>query len=131
MAITPDSGERYLSTPVFLEKEEPSLSFFNTLGRSKQAFLPQHLGQAAIYTDGPTMDGYLGLTEARRLMVADLLRRYLEYRGFHVQQVINLTDLDDRTIEGAAAAGLSLEDFTQGYIDEFFKDIDYPAAAAG
>ncbi len=123
VAITPDSGERYLSTPVFLEKEEPSLSFFNTLGRSKQAFLPQHLGQAAIYTDGPTMDGYLGLTEARRLMVADLLRRYLEYRGFHVQQVINLTDLDDRTIEGAAVAGLSLEDFTQGYIDEFFKDI--------
>ncbi len=124
VAITPDSGERYLSTPVFLEKEEPSLSFFNTLGRSKQAFLPQHLGQAAIYTDGPTMDGYLGLTEARRLMVADLLRRYLEYRGFHMQQVVNLTDLDDRTIQGAAAAGLSLEDFTQRYIDEFFQDID-------
>jgi cysteinyl-tRNA synthetase len=124
VAITPDSGERYLSTPVFLEKEEPSLSFFNTLGRSKQAFLPQHLGQAAIYTDGPTMDGYLGLTEARRLMVADLLRRYLEFRGFHMQQVVNLTDLDDRTIQGAAAAGLSLEDFTQRYIDEFFQDID-------
>jgi cysteinyl-tRNA synthetase len=124
VAITPDSGERYLSTPVFVEKEEPSLSFFNTLGRSKQAFLPQHLGQAAIYTDGPTMDGYLGLTEARRLMVADLLRRYLEFRGFHMQQVVNLTDLDDRTIQGAAAAGLSLEDFTQRYIDEFFQDID-------
>ena len=124
VAITPDSGERYLSTPVFVEKEEPSLSFFNTLGRRKQAFIPQHLGQAAMYTDGPTMDGYLGLTEARRLMIADLLRRYLEYRGFHVQQVVNLTDLDDRTIQGAEAAGLTLEEFTQGYIEEFFKDID-------
>jgi cysteinyl-tRNA synthetase len=124
VAITPDSGERYLSTTLFVEKEKPSLSFFNTLGRRKQAFLPQHLGQATIYTDGPTMDGYLGLTEARRLMMADLLRRYLEYRGFHVQQVINLTDLDDRTIQGAEAAGLSLEDFTQSFIDEFFKDID-------
>ncbi len=124
VAITPDSGERYLSTPVFVEKEEPSLSFFNTLGRRKQAFIPQHLGQAAMYTDGPTMDGYLGLTEARRLMIADLLRRYLEYRGFHVQQVVNLTDLDDRTIQGAEAAGLTLEKFTQVYIDEFFKDID-------
>ena len=98
---------------VFVEKEKPSLCFFNTLGRSKQAFLPQHLGQAAMYTDGPTMDGYLGLTEARRLMVADLLRRYLEYRGFHVKQVVNLTDLDDRTIQGAEAAGMTLEAFTR------------------
>ncbi len=124
VAITPDSGERYLSTPVFVEKEKPSLCFFNTLGRSKQAFLPQHLGQATIYTDGPTMDGYLGLSEARRLMAADLLRRYLEYRGFHVKQVVNLTDLDDRTIQGAQAAGLTLEAFTQKYIEEFFNDID-------
>jgi cysteinyl-tRNA synthetase len=139
VAITPDSGERYLSTPVFVEKEEPSLCFFNTLGRSKQAFIPQHLGQAAMYTDGPTMDGFLGLTEARRLMVADLLRRYLEYRGFHVQQVVNLTDLDDRTIQGAEAAGMSLNAFTERYIEEFFKDIDvlrlrraaaYPRATA-
>jgi cysteinyl-tRNA synthetase len=124
VAITPDSGERYLSTPVFAEKEQPSLGFFNTLGRSKQAFLPQHLGQAAMYTDGPTMDGYLGLTEARRLMAADLLRRYLEYRGFHVQQVVNLTDLDDRTIQGAEAAGMTLTDFTGQYIAEFFQDSD-------
>jgi cysteinyl-tRNA synthetase len=124
VVITPDSGERYLSTPVFVEKEEPSLCFFNTLGRSKQAFIPQHLGQAAMYTDGPTMDAYLGLTEARRLLIADLLRRYLEYRGFHVKHVVNLTDLDDRTIQGAEAAGMSLEDFTQGYIEEFFNDID-------
>ena len=124
VAITPDSGERYLSTTLFVEKEKPSLCFFNTLGRSKQAFVPQHLGQAAMYTDGPTMDGYLTLTDARRLMFADFLRRYLEYRGFHVHQVVNLTDLDDRTIQGAEAAGLPLGAFTQQYIDEFFKDID-------
>jgi cysteinyl-tRNA synthetase len=139
VAITPDSGERYLSTPLFADKEQPSLCFFNTLGRSKQAFIPQHLGQTAMYTDGPTMDGYLGLTEARRLMVADLLRRYLEYRGFQVKQVVNLTDLDDRTLQGAEAAGMPLEAFTHRYIEEFFKDIDalrlkrveaYPQATA-
>ena len=124
VAITPDSGERYLSTPLFAEKEKPSLCFFNTLGRSKQAFIPQHLGQAAMYTDGPTMDRLLTMTDARRLMMSDLVRRYLEYRGFHVKQVINLTDLDDRTIQGAAAAGMPLEAFTRRYIDEFFRDID-------
>ncbi len=124
VAIAPDGGERYLSTTLFVEKEKPSLCFFNTLGRRKEAFLPQHLGQVAMYTDGPTMDGYLTLTAARRLMAADLLRRYLEYRGFHVKQVVNLTDLDDRTIQGAEAAGLPLGAFTQAYIDEFFKDID-------
>lgn len=124
VAIAPDSGERYLSTTLFVEKEKPSLCFFNTLGRRKEAFLPQHLGQVAMYTDGPTMDGYLTLTDARRLMAADLLRRYLEYRGFHVKQVVNLTDLDDRTIQGAEAAGLPLGAFTQQYIDEFFKDIE-------
>ncbi|AEB08954.1 cysteine synthase [Desulfobacca acetoxidans] len=124
VAIAPDSGERYLSTPLFAEKARPTLCFFNTEGRSKQAFLPQHLGQASIYTDGPTMDGYLTLTDARRLMVADLLRRYLEYRGYQVKQVVNLTDLDDRTIRGAVAAGLPLNAFTQQYIDEFFADID-------
>jgi len=124
VAIAPDSGERYLSTPLFVDKEKPTLCFFNTQGRSKQAFLPQHLGQASIYTDGPTMDGYLTLTEARRLLVADLLRRYLEYRGFQIKQVVNLTDLDDRTIQGAEAAGLPLSAFTQHYVEEFFKDID-------
>ncbi len=124
VALTPDSGERYLSTTLFVEKEKPSLRFYNTLGRSKEAFLPQHLGQAAIYADGPTMDGYLTLTDARRLMFADLLRRYLEYQGLQVKQVVNLTDLDDRTIQGAEAAGLPLGAFTQQYIEEFFKDID-------
>lgn len=124
VAIAPDSGERYLSTPLFVEKEQPSLCFFNTLGRSKQAFSPLHLGRATIYTDGPTMDSYLQLSEARRLLVADLLRRYLEFRGYQVQQVVNLTDLDDRTIQGAEAAGLPLAAFTGKYIEEFFADLD-------
>ena len=124
VAITPDSGERYLSTPLFVDKEQPSLCFFNTLGRRKQAFSPLHLGKASLYTDGPTMDRNLTLADARRLLVSDLLRRYLEFRGYEVQQVVNLTDLDDRTIQGAEAAGLPLAAFTGQYIEAFFADLE-------
>lgn len=123
VAICPDSGERYLSTPLFAEKEKPSLRFYNTLTRRKEAFVPLRSGEVTIYTDGPTMNAYLSLAAARRLVVVDLLRRYLEYQGFAVQQVVNLIDIDDKTIQGAAAAGLPLPEYTNRYKEEFFQDL--------
>jgi cysteinyl-tRNA synthetase len=124
VAIAPDSGERYLSTPLFVEKEEPSLKFFNTLSRRKEAFWPLKAGEVSLSLDGPTMNAYLSLAEARKLVVADLLRRFLEYQGIEVHEVVNLIDIDDRTIQGAEASGQNLNDFTSRYIEEFFHDLD-------
>ncbi|MBW1916416.1 MAG: cysteine--tRNA ligase [Deltaproteobacteria bacterium] len=123
VAICPDGGERYLSTPLFAEKEKPSLVFYNTLTRQKEAFSPLKPGEVTIYTDGPTMNAHLSLTGARRLVMVDLLRRYLEYQGLAVRLVVNLIDLDDKTIQGAAAAGQPITEFTRHYATEFFKDL--------
>jgi cysteinyl-tRNA synthetase len=122
VAIAPDGGERYLSTPLFTEKEAPTLRFYNTLTRIKEAFEPRRPGQAAIFADGPALYGHLSLGVARRLVVADLLHRYLNSRGFQVRQVVSHIDLDDRALAGAAAAGQGLQEFTGHFRQEFFRD---------
>jgi cysteinyl-tRNA synthetase len=123
VAIAPDGGERYLSTPLFMEKEAPTLCFYNTLARTKEAFEPRRPGEASLFADGPALYGHLSLNVARRLVVADLLNRYLTSRGFLVRQVVSLIDLDDRALAGAAAAGQDLKAFTGHFRDEFFKDL--------
>ncbi len=122
VVIAPDGGERYLSTTLFTEKEAPTLRFYNTLARSKEAFEPRRVGEAAIFADGPALYGHLSLGVARRLVVADLLHRYLNFRGFKVRQVVSLIDLDDRALAGAAAAGQDLPAFTGHFRQEFFQD---------
>jgi cysteinyl-tRNA synthetase len=124
VAIAPDSGERYLSTPLFTAKEAPSLQFYNTLARAKEAFDPARAGEAAIFTDGPALNAPLSLGVARRLAVADLLQRYLRFRDFKVRQVVSLIDLDDRALAGAAAAGQDLADFTGHFRKEFLQDLE-------
>ncbi len=124
VAIAPDGGERYLSTPLFIEKEAPTLHFYNTLARTKEAFEPRRPAEATISADGPALYGHLSLGVARRLLVADLLHRYLGFRGFKIRQVVSLIDLDDRAMAGAAAAGRDLLDFTGHYRQEFFRDVE-------
>ncbi len=123
VAIAPDSGERYLSTQLFVEKEAPTLRFYNTLARAKEAFEPRRPGEAAIFADGPALHANLSLGVARRLAVADFLNRYLSFRGLKVTQVVSLIDLDDRALAGAAAAGQDLKDFTEHFRQEFFQDL--------
>jgi cysteinyl-tRNA synthetase len=123
VAIAPDSGERYLSTPLFVEKEVPTLRFYNTLARAKEAFEPRRPGEASIFADGPSLHANLSLGVARRLVQADLLHRYLRYRGLKVRQVVSLIDLDDRVLAGAADAGQDLQEFTKRYHREFFEDL--------
>jgi cysteinyl-tRNA synthetase len=124
VAIAPDGGERYLSTPLFTEKEAPTLQFYNTLARAKEAFDPRHPGEATIFTDGPALNAPLSLGVARRLALADLLQRYLRFRSFQVRQVVSLIDLDDRALAGAAAAGQDLADFTGRFRRELFQDLE-------
>jgi cysteinyl-tRNA synthetase len=123
VAIAPDSGERYLSTPLYAEKEAPTLKFYNPLTQTKEAFEPRRAGEAAIFADGPALHTHLTWGMARRLVVADLLHRYLSYRGFKTRRVVSLIDLDDRAIAGAQAAGQDLPEFTEHYRQELFRDL--------
>ncbi|MFO7715934.1 cysteine--tRNA ligase [Desulfosarcina sp.] len=123
VVIFPDGGERYLSTPLFAVREKIDLRLFNTMTRTKERFLPLNPGKVSIYACGPTAHARMHVGEGRRFVFSDLLVRYLAYRGYMVKQVMNITDLDDKTIEGSEQAGMSLEDFTGMHIDSFHKDI--------
>ena len=90
-----------------------------------------------LYTCGPTVYYYAHIGNYRAYLFEDLLRRYLKYKGYEVTQVMNITDIDDKTIRDSQAKGVKLKDFTQRYIDAFFDDLDtlgieraesYPAA---
>ncbi len=100
-----------------------TLKFFNTLTRRKEIFRPLHGKEVHMYTCGPTVYDFAHIGNFRAYVWEDLLRRYLEYRGFKVKQVMNLTDIDDKTIKGARAQGISLQEYTQKYKDAFFGDI--------
>jgi cysteinyl-tRNA synthetase len=123
VVIIPDGGERYLSTPLFVAKKETGIFIYNTLTRKKEAFIPAKENHVTLYTCGPTLCQLIHIGQARRLVFSDLIRRYLEHKGFGVTHVINVTDLDDRTIEGAAHAGVPLKDFTEKFLQEFMKDL--------
>jgi len=124
VVICPDGGERYLSTNLFTEGKKTGIRLYNTLSRQIDEFSPIRENEVTIYSCGPTVSKLIDLGECRRYVVADLLRRYLEYKGFAVTHVINITDLDDRTIQGAEAAEEDLKAFTDTYYQEFLKDMD-------
>ena len=124
VVILPDSGERYLSTTLFAEREKVGLKLFNTLVRGKQVFQPAASGKVTLYAVGPTAHAPMDAGQARRFVFTDLLDRYLRYRGFAVQQVMNITDLDDKTFQGAESAGVAPEHFAAGNISAFEQDRD-------
>ncbi|MBO4647997.1 MAG: cysteine--tRNA ligase [Lentisphaeria bacterium] len=99
------------------------MRFFNTMGRSLQEFNPIKPGSVRMYTCGPTVYNYAHIGNFRAYLFEDILRRTLEYFGNQVTQVMNLTDVDDKTIRDSKAAGLKLQDFTRKYKDAFFEDL--------
>ena len=102
---------------------EQPFQLFNTLSGNKErleALDPTHL---KIYACGPTVYNYAHIGNFRAYMFEDVLRRVLAFCGFEVKQVMNLTDVDDKTIRDSQAAGLPLHDFTQTYKDAFFEDL--------
>ena len=113
------------------------LKFYNTLTRTLEVFKPIKEGQAGLYTCGPTVYNYAHIGNFRAYVFEDLLHRVLEYAGYKVKQVMNLTDVDDKTIRNSRAAGIPLREFTAKYKKAFFEDIKtlnitpaavYPAA---
>ncbi|MBU1120380.1 cysteine--tRNA ligase [Candidatus Micrarchaeota archaeon] len=99
------------------------LQFYNTLSRKKESFKPIKDKEVRMYTCGPTVYDFAHIGNYRAYIFEDLLRRYLEYKGFRVIQVMNLTDVDDKTIKGSREKGISLNEFTEEYKKSFFEDI--------
>jgi cysteinyl-tRNA synthetase len=97
---------------------------FNTLGRRLEELEPLEPGKVGIYSCGPTVYNRVHIGNLRAFLFGDLLRRSLRFLGYDVFQVMNLTDVDDKTIDGARAAGISLDELTGPFIDSFFRDLD-------
>ncbi|MBP3706906.1 MAG: cysteine--tRNA ligase, partial [Clostridia bacterium] len=98
------------------------MKIFNTLTRQKDEFVPIKDGEVKIYACGPTVYNYIHIGNARPLCVFDVLRRYLEWRGFKVNFVQNFTDIDDKLIKKANEEGITVPEVAARYIDEFWTD---------
>ncbi len=124
VVILPDGGERYLSTPLFVDKKKSRLMLYNTMTRSKEGFVPLEENRVSMYACGPTLCEHIRMGHCRRLVLVDLIHRYLAFRGYDVRLVMNVTDLDERTIQGALQEKVSLEAFTDRYFQAFMEDLD-------
>ncbi len=102
------------------------IRFLNTLSRELESFAPLDPAgrDVRLYTCGPTVYNYAHIGNLRSFMFEDLLQRHLELRGYRVHRVMNLTDVDDKTIRNSRQAGLSLGAFTEIYKRAFFEDLD-------
>ncbi len=113
------------------------MKIHNTLTKRLEEFVPLDGRNVRMYTCGPTVYDFAHIGNFRAYLFEDLLRRYLKFAGYTVKQVMNLTDVDDKTIRGANGAGISLNDYTKRFKDAFFADLrtlniepaeHYPAA---
>src|SRR6266436_8998572 len=100
------------------------IRFFNTYSRALEEFAPRDPPNVSIYTCGPTVYSHAHIGNFRAYIFEDLLQRHLEARGFKVHRVMNITDVDDKTIRGARAAKVSLNDFTNPFKRGFFEDLE-------
>ena len=113
------------------------MHIYNSLSRTKEELRPIEPGHVKFYTCGPTVYNFAHIGNFRAYTFEDILRRVILYNGLRVTQVMNLTDIDDKTIRGAQEKGVPLKSFTKPYIDAFFDDLKalniqpaehYPAA---
>ena len=100
------------------------IRFFNTLSGKLEPFRAITDGEVKLYTCGPTVYDYAHIGNFRAYIFEDLLKRFLVFMDYRVTQVMNITDVDDKTINGANAEGVTLQEYTKKYIDSFFEDID-------
>ncbi|MEO6053096.1 MAG: cysteine--tRNA ligase [Chthoniobacterales bacterium] len=100
-----------------------ALRFYNTLTRETEDFQPLEGRTVKLYTCGPTVYNYAHIGNFRAYVFEDLLQRHLEFRDYEVDRVMNLTDVDDKTIRGCRAAGVPLAEFTKTFKDAFFEDL--------
>ncbi|MBW1650820.1 MAG: cysteine--tRNA ligase [Deltaproteobacteria bacterium] len=136
--IFPDGGERYLSANLFAPKAKTNINLFNTISGKKERFISIKTDEVSIYSSGPAVFKKLDLGECRRYVFADIICRYFKFLNFGVKHIIDITDMDDKTIEGSSNEDMLLFDFTQQNIESFKRDLkilnicpasDYPKAS--
>jgi cysteinyl-tRNA synthetase len=94
------------------------MKIYNTMSREKEEFVPLEPGKVKMYACGPTVYNYIHVGNARPMIMFDVLRRYMEYRGYDVTFVQNFTDVDDKIIKRAAEENISSEAVAEKYIKE-------------
>jgi len=99
------------------------LKLYNTLTRKKEPFKPIKKGFVGMYSCGPTVYNYAHIGNFRNYVFVDLLKKYLKFSGYKVKHVMNITDIDDKTIRDSAKENLNLKKFTEKYTKIFFEDI--------
>ncbi|MBQ1428153.1 MAG: cysteine--tRNA ligase, partial [Kiritimatiellae bacterium] len=113
------------------------MKVYNSLSRRVEELTPLAGGEIRLYTCGPTVYNFAHIGNFRAYSFEDVLRRVIQFNGMKIRQVMNLTDVDDKTIRGANAAGVALCDYTKTYKDAVFADLKtlniqpaevYPAA---
>ena len=101
-----------------------TLRLFNTLTRRTEPFTPLAGNEVRMYSCGPTVYNFVHIGNLRAYIFVDQLRRYLKYKGYSLRHVMNITDVDDKTIRDSRAEGRSLEEFTGYYTDAFLEDLE-------
>ena len=99
------------------------LRLFNTLTREKETFVPLTPGEVRIYSCGPTVYNHPHIGNLRTFLWSDLLRRYLEWRGYRVRHVMNITDVEDKIIRNAKEAGQDINTYTAPFIKVFHESL--------
>jgi len=100
------------------------LSIYNTLTRKKEEFIPISPDEVRMYVCGPTVYDYFHIGNARSFIMADVLRKYLEYKGYNVKYIMNLTDIDDRIIKKSIEEKIEAKLVAEKYTKAFFDDIE-------
>lgn len=100
-----------------------ALQFYNTLKREKEEFQPLNKNEVTFYSCGPTVYNYPHIGNYRAYIFADILKRVLIYEGYNVKHIMNLTDIDDKTILNSQKEGKTLKEFTEFYTEAFMQDI--------
>ncbi len=98
------------------------MKIYNTISRSKEEFVPITAGKVSLYACGPTVYDYFHIGNARAFLFFDVVRRYLEYRGYKVTYVQNITDIDDKIIARAIEDNVPFEKIASKYVDAFLED---------
>jgi cysteinyl-tRNA synthetase len=101
-----------------------ALKLYSTFTHKKQIFIPIHKGKVGMYSCGPTVYNYAHIGNLRTYLFNDILKRSLIFLGYKVVHVMNITDVDDKTIKGSVKENMDLKDFTQKYENVFFEDLE-------
>jgi cysteinyl-tRNA synthetase len=123
VVILPDGGERYLSTELFAFKKELSAFYlYNSFKRQKILFNPIKNDEISIRTCGPTIHDTPHLGNYRRLVVSDLIIRYLNYKGYKIKHVLDIVDFGDKSVKGSEKESMALAEYSQKYLQIFMED---------